>query len=108
MPACVAFIGAFFAASNYVLAPLGVVMGRMGLSWWRSMNLALAKGSKLGLRVGLDNASRNVGTAFCAGVLSLCEQCMMTVEASAIIVFAFAISAAGFSSRLRRWRSHHL
>jgi len=108
IPASLALFGAFGVVLGGSLAPLGVVIGKAALTWWRSMNLALSRGSKTGLKVGLDNFGRNAGTFCSSFLISVYPAYTMIVLGLAAASFVGALSAAGFTSRLSRWRTHHL
>jgi len=107
VPGSIALLGALGVTLGGSLAPLGVVTGKAALTWWRSMNLALSKGSKTDLKVGLDNFGRNVGTFCSSFLISACPVCTTLVLGLAAVSFIGALSAAGFTSRLSRWRTHH-
>jgi len=104
LPGTLTLFGTTLVLSSKELAPAGVVIARAALTWWRSANLALSKGTQMDLKVGLDNFGRNGGVVL-ASVMVSCMHCSLLV---ATMSFFYAISVAGFSSRLRRWRSHHL
>ncbi len=85
----------------------GTMFAQAGMAWWRSANMALARSHKgTGLKLGLDNAGRNLGTTLSSLLLSLGFGITDAIAIS-FITFTFALSEAGFSSLISRWRIHH-
>ena len=101
-----------FSSSGLLSGSPAIVAGstmlaQAGMTWWRSANMALARSHKgTGLRLGLDNAGRNLGTTTSSLFLSLGLNIADVIIIS-FLTFTLALSEAGFSSLISRWRIHH-
>ena len=94
-------------SGNPAVVTGSTMLAQAGMTWWRSANMALARSHKgTGLRLGLDNAGRNLGTTLSSLLLSL-GLSIADVIAISFVTFTLALSEAGFSSFISRWRIHH-
>jgi len=90
------------------IAAVSVALAQAGMTWWRSSNMALARtGKDTGMRLGLDNMGRNLGTTVSSLMLVLGGSIVDIILISSVL-FTIALSGGGISSLVRRWRTHHI